>query len=95
MTQATFPGHYCPGLIEGSSARELRSVLLSPFRGITAPASLKGGSFPLAPAIGFRPFPGHYCPGLIEGGCSSCEHPRSTPPFRGITAPASLKGPQR
>ena len=36
-----FPGHYCPGLIEAALWRGLLCALPTPFRGITAPASLK------------------------------------------------------
>ena len=64
VANTNFPGHYCPGLIEACQPRGVHSSR-APFRGITAPASLKpldAGAVDIAGAG----FPGHYCPGLIE-----------------------------
>ena len=61
----TFPGLYCPGLIE--AAWTWRSIVawMSVFPGLYCPGLIEAGvhwqSPPLAEA-----FPGLYCPGLIE-----------------------------
>ena len=61
------PGHDCPGLIEASRSHgNLSAFVLSPLRGMIAPASLKPAR-PLATgALPARTTPGHDCPGLIE-----------------------------
>ena len=61
----SFPGHYCPGLIEAGFLPVLLLACRPPFRGITAPASLKPPGSRL-PSCSAGAFPGHYCPGLIE-----------------------------
>ena len=41
VVSRTFPGHYCPGLIEAMEAGAAGPASIEAFRGITAPASLK------------------------------------------------------
>ena len=60
----SFPGLYCPGLIEAGRRATIRTRW-NCFRGSIAPASLKRRQERL-PALAHVAFPGLYCPGLIE-----------------------------
>ena len=86
----TFPGHYCPGLIE-APRHDSGGPVRWPFRGITAPASLK--RLYIQPCgRGRKAFRGITAPASLKlehlGGDGAGDRP-----FRGITAPASLKPP--
>ena len=86
----SFPGRCCPGLIEGSWTRRGISANSS-FRGVVAPASLKGQERRDREHRGDA-FPGRCCPGLIEGTQATTVTIDTPLGFRGVVAPASLKG---
>ena len=61
---APFPGLYCPGLIEASSGRGMRSGG-SRFPGLYCPGLIEAGASACHASASLW-FPGLYCPGLIE-----------------------------
>jgi hypothetical protein len=67
----SYPGHYCPGLIEASLTTGFQCGKSRIIRDIIASASLKQCSV-FHGVFLFLDYPGHYCPGLIEASQSCC-----------------------
>ena len=86
----TFPGLYCPGLIEAATPSSGRACDRAAFPGLYCPGLIEarpsaGAGAPTPPR-----FPGLYCPGLIEASVQRSSR-RNQSCFRGSIAPASLK----
>ena len=92
----SFPGHYCPGLIEAYNIYFIKNNCKQAFRGITAPASLKQNLYG-KDIWNRQAFRGITAPASLKPALGGGQRRRLVP-FRGITAPASLKpdapGPQ-
>ena len=86
----TFPGLYCPGLIEAASLRS-RAIISSPFPGLYCPGLIEAWDGE-AGGTSARMFPGLYCPGLIEARASSTPR-RPGSPVSGALLPRPHRSP--